>query len=116
MPEIRILAEGEADDTAFLIIANSVEVRIGGGAKDKSVGTLNAGDVFRPYGPFFISHHADEVFFSRWTFLLARLEAPPAVARARVELRQTEPLRDHAGNPVVDFGDLDFCRAWRVHA
>jgi hypothetical protein len=34
MPEIRILAEGEADDTAFLIIANSVEVRIGEGAKD----------------------------------------------------------------------------------
>src|ERR1700680_2195393 len=65
---------------------------------------------------FFISHHADEVFFSRWIFLFARLEAPLAVARTRVELRQTEPLRDHAGNPVVDFGDLDFCRARRVHA
>jgi hypothetical protein len=32
--EIRILAEGEADDTAFLIIANSVEVTIGEGTKD----------------------------------------------------------------------------------
>jgi hypothetical protein len=34
MPEIPILAEGEADDAAFLIIANSVEVRRGEGAKD----------------------------------------------------------------------------------
>src|SRR4029077_18901956 len=64
IPEIRILSEGEAGDTAFLIIAGSVEVRIGKGAKDKSVRTLDAGDVFRPYGSFFISHHADEVFFS----------------------------------------------------
>ena len=96
MPEIRTLSEGSADDTAFLTIACSAEVRIGKGAKDKSVGTLDVGDVFCPYGSRFISHHADEVFFSLWTFLLARLEAPFAVARARVELRQTEPLRDHA--------------------
>jgi hypothetical protein len=34
-----ILSEGEAGDTAFLIIAGSVEVRIGEGAKDKSVET-----------------------------------------------------------------------------
>jgi hypothetical protein len=39
MPEIRILAAAEADDTAllitaFLITANSVEVTIGDGAKD----------------------------------------------------------------------------------
>ena len=98
------------------MIAGSLEVGIGEGAKDKSVGTLDADDVFRPYEPSFISHHADEVFFGRRIFLFVRLEAPPAVARARVELRQTEPLGDHAGNPVVDFGDLDFCRARRVHA
>jgi CRP-like cAMP-binding protein len=41
-----ILSEGEAGDTAFLIVAGSVEVRIGEGAKAKSVATLNAGDVF----------------------------------------------------------------------
>ena len=41
-----ILSEGEAGDTAFLIIAGSVEVSIGESAKAKSVGTLNAGDVF----------------------------------------------------------------------
>ena len=41
-----ILSEGEAGDTAFLIIAGSVEVSIGEGAKAKSVGTLDAGDVF----------------------------------------------------------------------
>ena len=34
-----ILSEGEAGDTAFLIIAGSVEVSIGEGAKAKSVGT-----------------------------------------------------------------------------
>src|SRR6187431_1347512 len=42
----KILAEGEDGDTAFLIIAGSVEVSIGEGAKAKSVGTLEAGDVF----------------------------------------------------------------------
>jgi CRP/FNR family cyclic AMP-dependent transcriptional regulator len=41
-----ILSEGEAGDTAFLIIAGSVEVSIGEGAKAKSVATLDAGDVF----------------------------------------------------------------------
>jgi alkyl hydroperoxide reductase subunit AhpC/uncharacterized protein (DUF924 family)/CRP-like cAMP-binding protein len=41
-----ILSEGEAGDTAFLIVTGSVEVSIGGGAKTKSVGTLDAGDVF----------------------------------------------------------------------
>ncbi len=41
-----ILSEGEAGDTAFLIIAGSVEVSIGEGAKTKSVGTLDAGEVF----------------------------------------------------------------------
>jgi hypothetical protein len=39
IPAIPILSEGEAGDTAFLIIAHSVEVRIGEGAKDKSVET-----------------------------------------------------------------------------
>jgi hypothetical protein len=39
IPAIRILSEGEAGDTAFLIIVDSVEVRIGEGAKDKSVET-----------------------------------------------------------------------------
>jgi alkyl hydroperoxide reductase subunit AhpC/uncharacterized protein (DUF924 family) len=41
-----ILSEGEAGDTAFLILAGSVEVTIGEGAGAKSVGTLNAGEVF----------------------------------------------------------------------
>jgi alkyl hydroperoxide reductase subunit AhpC/uncharacterized protein (DUF924 family) len=41
-----ILSEGEAGDTAFLIVAGSVEVSIGEGANAKSVGTLDAGDVF----------------------------------------------------------------------
>jgi alkyl hydroperoxide reductase subunit AhpC/uncharacterized protein (DUF924 family) len=41
-----ILSQGEDGDTAFLIIAGSVEVSIGEGAKVKSIGTLDAGDVF----------------------------------------------------------------------
>ena len=41
-----ILSEGEDGDTAFLIIAGSVEVSIGQGSNAKSVGTLNAGEVF----------------------------------------------------------------------
>ena len=41
-----ILAEGEAGDTAFLIVSGSVEVSVGEGAKAKTVGTLKAGDVF----------------------------------------------------------------------
>jgi len=41
-----ILSEGEVGDTAFLIVAGSVEVSIGQGAKAKNVGTLDAGEVF----------------------------------------------------------------------
>src|SRR5258705_7344317 len=41
-----ILSEGEIGDTAFLITAGSVEVSIGQGAKAKTVGTLDAGEVF----------------------------------------------------------------------
>src|SRR4249920_1066150 len=41
-----ILSEGEAGDTAFLIVAGSVEVSIGEGAKAKTVGTLAGVDVF----------------------------------------------------------------------
>lgn len=41
-----ILSEGEVGDTAFLIIAGSVEVSLGHGAKAKRVATLGAGDVF----------------------------------------------------------------------
>jgi alkyl hydroperoxide reductase subunit AhpC/uncharacterized protein (DUF924 family)/CRP-like cAMP-binding protein len=41
-----ILTEGESGDTAFLIRTGSVEVVIGQGDKAKSVGTLEAGDVF----------------------------------------------------------------------
>jgi CRP/FNR family cyclic AMP-dependent transcriptional regulator len=41
-----ILSEGEDGDTAFLIVAGSVEVSVGEGAKAKSVATLDAGGVF----------------------------------------------------------------------
>jgi CRP-like cAMP-binding protein len=41
-----ILSEGEAGDTAFLIVTGSVEVSIGEGAKARNVGTLDAGGVF----------------------------------------------------------------------
>jgi CRP/FNR family transcriptional regulator, cyclic AMP receptor protein len=41
-----ILSEGEDGDTAFLIVAGSVEVSVGEGAKAKSVATLDAGHVF----------------------------------------------------------------------
>jgi alkyl hydroperoxide reductase subunit AhpC/uncharacterized protein (DUF924 family)/CRP-like cAMP-binding protein len=41
-----ILTEGEAGDTAFLILEGSVEVHVGEGARAKSVGVLEAGDVF----------------------------------------------------------------------
>ena len=41
-----IITQGEAGDTAFLIISGSVEVSIGTGGEAKSVGPLAAGDVF----------------------------------------------------------------------
>ena len=41
-----VIAEGEAGDTAFLIVAGSVEVIIGAGAAAKSLGVLGPGDVF----------------------------------------------------------------------
>ena len=41
-----IIAEGDAGDTAFFIVNGSVEVSIGQGAKARTVGTLNAGEVF----------------------------------------------------------------------
>ncbi len=41
-----ILSEGEAGDTAFLIIAGSVEVSIRAGDAAKTVSTLKAGEVF----------------------------------------------------------------------
>jgi alkyl hydroperoxide reductase subunit AhpC/uncharacterized protein (DUF924 family) len=42
----KILSEGDAGDTAFLIIAGSVEVSVGEGSTAKSVATLCAGEVF----------------------------------------------------------------------
>jgi len=42
----KILSEGDSGDTAFLIVAGSVEVSVGEGAKAKSVATLCAGEVF----------------------------------------------------------------------
>jgi CRP/FNR family cyclic AMP-dependent transcriptional regulator len=41
-----IIAEGDQGDTAFFIIKGSVEVSIGQGVKAKTVGSLNAGEVF----------------------------------------------------------------------
>lgn len=41
-----ILTEGEAGDTAFLIVSGKVEVVVGSGAKAKTVATLRGGDVF----------------------------------------------------------------------
>ncbi len=41
-----ILTEGEAGDTAFLIVSGKVEVTIGTGTKAKTVATLRSGDVF----------------------------------------------------------------------
>src|SRR5215213_10971597 len=41
-----IIAEGEAGETAFLIISGSVEVSISSAGHVKSIGTLAAGDVF----------------------------------------------------------------------
>lgn len=41
-----ILSEGEDGDSAFLIVSGSVEVIIGEGSKAKTVGTLEAGEVF----------------------------------------------------------------------
>ena len=41
-----ILTEGEDGNTAFLIVDGTVEVIVGDGAKAKTVGTLDAGDVF----------------------------------------------------------------------
>lgn len=41
-----ILSQGEDGDTAFLIVAGSVEVIVGADSKAKKVGTLGAGDVF----------------------------------------------------------------------
>ena len=41
-----IISEGEAGDSAFLVVAGSVEVSLGKGANAKRLGTLEAGDVF----------------------------------------------------------------------
>ncbi len=41
-----ILTEGEDGNTAFLILDGLVEVTVGEGAKAKTVGTLETGDVF----------------------------------------------------------------------
>ena len=41
-----ILNEGEEGNTAFLIVDGSVEVIVGEGAKARTVGTLNGGDIF----------------------------------------------------------------------
>jgi CRP-like cAMP-binding protein len=42
-----IIAEGEAGETAFLMISGLVEVSISSAGHTKSVGTLAAGDVWR---------------------------------------------------------------------
>jgi CRP/FNR family cyclic AMP-dependent transcriptional regulator len=41
-----IISEGDDGDTAFFIVSGSVEVLIGQGAKARTVGTLQEGDVF----------------------------------------------------------------------
>ena len=41
-----IIAEGDDGDTAFSIVTGAVEVSIGQGAKARTVGVLNAGEVF----------------------------------------------------------------------
>ena len=41
-----IIAKGDDGDTAFCIVTGSVEVSIGQGAKARTVGVLNAGEVF----------------------------------------------------------------------
>ncbi|MEO8882397.1 MAG: Crp/Fnr family transcriptional regulator [Devosia sp.] len=41
-----ILAEGEDGNTAYLIVAGSVEVTVGTGGKAKRLATLGAGEVF----------------------------------------------------------------------
>jgi CRP/FNR family cyclic AMP-dependent transcriptional regulator len=41
-----ILTEGEKGDTAFLILEGSVEVVVGTGGTSRTIGTLDAGDVF----------------------------------------------------------------------
>jgi CRP/FNR family transcriptional regulator, cyclic AMP receptor protein len=42
-----IIAEGDEGNTAFLINSGSVEVSVGQGNKAKTLGTLEAGEVFR---------------------------------------------------------------------
>ena len=42
----RIIAEGEPGDTAYVIVAGSVEVSIGEAGKVRTLGTLGPGDVF----------------------------------------------------------------------
>jgi CRP-like cAMP-binding protein len=41
-----IIAQGDNGDTAFFIVTGSVEVSIGQGKKAKTLGILNAGEVF----------------------------------------------------------------------
>ena len=41
-----IISEGDSGDTAFFIVAGSVEVVLGQGDKARSVGTLGEGEVF----------------------------------------------------------------------
>jgi len=41
-----IITEGDEGDSAFLIVSGSVEVIIGEGSKARTVGTLDAGEVF----------------------------------------------------------------------
>jgi CRP/FNR family transcriptional regulator, cyclic AMP receptor protein len=42
----RIISEGDEGDTAFFIVAGTVEVLIGKGAKARAVGALTTGEVF----------------------------------------------------------------------
>jgi len=41
-----VINEGDAGETAFYIVEGSVEVSIGQGAKERTVGTLKAGEIF----------------------------------------------------------------------
>ena len=41
-----VINEGDAGDTAFYIVDGSVEVSIGLGKKERTVGTLKAGEIF----------------------------------------------------------------------
>ena len=102
-----VINEGDAGETAFYIVDGSVEVSIGLGKKERSVGTLKAGEIFGEMslivpGPRSATVRAAtdvECLETSYEEFIAAIQSNPAYA---VEFMKTLVLRLRQMNAMLE--------------